>query len=702
MLRTPFSSGIAGQPAGAMRPTRATLRWVSAVGVLTVALVLALAANALAVSGTPINIGTPFESGQPSVAVDSAGTAYIAWANTKDLAPVTTNVVQYCVLPPGAVGCVHSGNLPPEDNGSNIDGVQVLLDGATVVVLADVYGTSGSKGREYTPEQEWQSTDGGATFTSVNGGKSVAEGNVGGDTAPLNAVIVPGTNELGYGWDAAVAPPTFHAFPLTSPPQCSEETSGCPTGFATLEPNTNPDEVTNTGGQFASQLGASPGVLGIFNTLFTNGPLGCTGSFGTAFAYGSGVQSSTNDYNKSPGEPDSAWKVPVSQADCGAEYPAVTGGPSGFGVLEDNGDTHDIVYHRFDQTTQLFDTPEVTIAANAGEQDPALSQDGAGGIYATFLRGGGGGPIDLAYSSDGGATWTGPAALNPNTDQGAGELTSSVGPTGQGWAVWADNGSIYAQPFIASDAISPVVTPAPAADTLTTTQTSGTTTGASITIAAGTVGETDRATLSGANAAIATGTVTYSLYANPTCTATKVFSGGAAAVTGGGTAPSAGVTAALAAGTYYWQAAYSGDVHNVASTSACGSEVLTVVPATSIEGKGTSSGTTVTITITCASTPCTVTITITAPETTGKASAARKKAKRPKIVTLGTGKFTITAKGPKELTVHLTKAGKRLLARDHGHLKAKILVSDKTPGGLETTTRTIAITTVKPKHKHKK
>jgi hypothetical protein len=703
MFRIQFSGGVAGRGTRTARRSRATARSGLLSGILTAATVLAFATNALAVSGTPINVGTPFESGPPAVAVDATGTAYVAWANTKDLPPVATNVVQYCVIPPDAVGCAHSGTLTPADNAAYVDGVQVLVDGSTIVVLADVYGASGGEALDYTPEQEWQSTDGGASFSIVNGGRSVTEGDIGGDTSPLSAVVVPGTGELGYGWNAAVAPPTFNAFPLSSPPECSEASGKCPAGFATLEPGTNPDQVTNGGGQFASQLGASPGILGIFNTLFTNGPLGCAASFGTAYAYGSGAQSATNNYNKSPGEPGSAWKVPIAQADCDVEYPAVAGGPSGFGVLEDDLAHNNVVYHRFDQATETFDTPEVTIAASAGEIDPAVSQDGTGGVYTTFLLGGPGGPISLAYSSDGGASWAGPSTLNANTDEGAGELTSAVGPSGQGWATWLDNGSVYAQQFVAADAFPPAVAAPPAPDTLTTIQTSGAKTGALLTISAGTVGETDRATLSGVNAAVATGTVTYTLYSQSSCVASSaVFHGGTSAVTGGLAAASAGVSAALAPGKYYWQTTYSGDAHNAASLSACGSEVLSVVPATSIEGGGTSSGTTVTITITCASTPCTVTITITVPAPSGKASAARKRTRRPQTITLATGKFTIKTKGPKKLSVHLTKAGRKLLARDHGHLKAKILVADATAGGLERSSRTITITAGKPKHKHKK
>jgi hypothetical protein len=176
-----------------------------------------------------------------------------------------------------------------------------------------------------------------------------------------------------------------------------------------------------------------------------------------------------------------------------------------------------------------------------------------------------------------------------------------------------------------------------------------------------------------------------------------------AATVTGGVAGSAAVTTALAPGSYYWQAIYSGDANNAASVSTCGSEVLKVVPATTVEGGGTTSGGSVTITISCASTPCTVTITITIGGAS-KASVARKKgkAKGPKTIVLATGTFTITTPGAKKLTVRLTKAGKQQLRRDRGHLEANVSVSEKTAGGLELTRKTIDIVTVKPKHKHKK
>lgn len=421
-------------------------------GALAGMLALVLADGAAA-AGATVKVGEPFESGGQAVAVTSSGTAVVAWANTKDLAGAS-NFVQYCVLPLGATACSHSGTLAPLDSAAYIDDVQVLSDGSTVVILADVYGATGESAGEYVPEQEWQSTDGGATFASVDAGQSVASGILNADTEPLGAVVVPGTGVLGYGWNTAGgSPPTFSAFPLSSPPQCS--TKSCPAGFAELEPNTNPDQIGNAGGQFASQSGSHPGVIGVFNTDFSNGPLGCSGSgtatFGTAFAYGAGAQSAANSYNISPGKAGSAWVVPVTQADCNVEYPAVAGGASGFGVLEDELATNHTVYHAFDEATHSFSTPKVTIA-NEFEEQPALSQDSAGGIFATFLGGGAGGTVSLAYSADGGKTWDGPAVLNSDSDGGVAELTSSVDAAGQGWAAWSDNGSVYAQPFDAAEA----------------------------------------------------------------------------------------------------------------------------------------------------------------------------------------------------------------------------------------------------------
>lgn len=412
--------------------------------VIGVVLLLASGASATAAS-SPITAGVPLSNQPPAVAVDSGGDAIVAWNNNAS----SGNLVQYCVITLGGTACSHTGSLAPGDGPAFIDGVHVLADGGTLVILADMDGAQGSSAGDYQPEQEWQSTDGGATWTLLNGGLSVASANINADTGPLNAVILPGTNVLGFGWDTPGSPPTFNAFPLNSPPECSKA-KPCP--FARLQ-SPSDQQLGNTGGQFAAQAGAHPGVLGVFPTQFSNGPLGCPLD-GLLFAYGAGNQQAGNDYNTSPGSPGSAWTGNVALGQCGLKQFAVGGGPSGFGVLASD-ETHGrTVYQPFNQSTRTFGA--MVPLANQGELDPALSQDAAGGIYATYEYGGSGGPTAISYSSDGGKTWSGPSQLDPFNGQG--NITSSVNAAGQGWAAWSNNGSVLAQPFTAADAASsPIV-----------------------------------------------------------------------------------------------------------------------------------------------------------------------------------------------------------------------------------------------------
>jgi hypothetical protein len=101
-------------------------------------------------------------------------------------------------------------------------------------------------------------------------------------------------------------------------------------------------------------------------------------------------------------------------------------------------------------------------------------------------------------------------------------------------------------------------------------------TGASISVPKGTA-VTDSATLSGTDAAEATGTVTYNVYTDSRCTTPARGGGGAPeTITTPGTLPPSAAVSLATPGAYYWQAVYSGDPNNAGSTSTCGSEVETV------------------------------------------------------------------------------------------------------------------------------
>jgi hypothetical protein len=113
---------------------------------------------------------------------------------------------------------------------------------------------------------------------------------------------------------------------------------------------------------------------------------------------------------------------------------------------------------------------------------------------------------------------------------------------------------------------------------VTTSLSGGGQSGPVITVPSGTV-VTDSATLTGANAANAGGTVTYTVYAEPTCTINGV-SAGTKPVTAGVVPNSDPLTLNGPTGTvFYWQAVYSGDATtgNNPSTSVCGTETVTVI-----------------------------------------------------------------------------------------------------------------------------
>jgi uncharacterized repeat protein (TIGR01451 family) len=107
---------------------------------------------------------------------------------------------------------------------------------------------------------------------------------------------------------------------------------------------------------------------------------------------------------------------------------------------------------------------------------------------------------------------------------------------------------------------------------ITTTLHSGNTSGAKITVLFGS-SVTDQATLTGASAT-AGGTVTYTVYTDNQCT--DVFADAGTKTVTNGTVPASDPVSFPSAGTYYWQASYSGDNANAPAVSACTDEVLTV------------------------------------------------------------------------------------------------------------------------------
>jgi hypothetical protein len=125
----------------------------------------------------------------------------------------------------------------------------------------------------------------------------------------------------------------------------------------------------------------------------------------------------------------------------------------------------------------------------------------------------------------------------------------------------------------------------PKATTLSTSLSGEGKSGEKITVKEGTA-VTDQATLSGENARTATGTFTYKVYSDTACTKLVAEAG-----TRNLEAINASEAKTFTAGTYYWQASYSGDERNAGSESKCGDEVETVEKAE--KGAGTCGKTTI-------------------------------------------------------------------------------------------------------------
>ncbi len=306
----------------------------------------------------------------------------------------------------------------------------------------------------------------------------------------------------------------------------------------------------------------------------------------------------------------------------------------------------------------------------------------------------------LDYSSNGGANWGAPV-LTPIPYTAHGVITGIGG--GSAEIAYVDNPGTGNQVFLQAVSYQQLELKPTA---ISTSQTSGTTSGANITIPAGTVGETDKATISGVNAASATGTATYTLYASSSCSGAPVFQS-SGPVTGGAAASSTPVTSALAPGTYYWLAAYSGDSANMPSASACGSEVLTVaaVAPTSLltipkQTDDVTSKGNMSIALDCAGAKCSGSLTLVAKvkKTTGK---GKKKKTKTVVETIGNVSFSSLALGTDTIAMKLNSTGLKLLEHDHYKLSSTGSATYLSGTVFKTTTGDVALKGHKPKKKKK-
>ena len=224
-------------------------------------LVLALPAGALALPA-PINIGSNVigEPDAPAVAVDSSGTAYIAWADQLSGPPTPT--IYFCKLAVTATGCSPVQlTVTGHPEAAFFDPPSVVLSGGDVYVFETV---GSDEDNDQNGMDEWVSTDGGQTFTLA--ATSVSSTPNGNDEPTPNPVIALPGGDIGTG---VLVPggndPAFQANSLASPADYSAATEGGPADpFASMISPASAYTVGNLGGQFAAQLTGSAGVLGVF------------------------------------------------------------------------------------------------------------------------------------------------------------------------------------------------------------------------------------------------------------------------------------------------------------------------------------------------------------------------------------------------------------------------------------------------------
>jgi hypothetical protein len=347
-----------------MRPVRST-----ALAIVSVVAGLVLVAPASA--ATPLTIGTGHK---PGVAVDAAGTAYIAWFGPES----TTTSLNFCRLPRGAGACDVTTTIAAP--GTTLSRPFVTVDGALVRVISYRYGLTGAR---FDQIWEFTSADGGATFDT---GHPVG-------IAPFDEAV------RGPGDTLTVA--------------TNAESTGLAVQNVPLD---------------GTDAGATEAILSADHPY--NGTVGLAGPAMVAvFADASGnaqVRTSGGVLNDA-----ATWTPPV---DLGyADYPRLAGGPSGLFLLSGT-PANALTVRKFDGAT--FNAG-ATIADIADDAQAHLTEDPAGRLHAVFAHNTAAG-LELDYAtSDNGTSWkSGPLLTQTDATQSIGALRAATAPDHIGVAAW--------------------------------------------------------------------------------------------------------------------------------------------------------------------------------------------------------------------------------------------------------------------------
>jgi hypothetical protein len=382
---------------------------------------------------------------------------------------------------------------------------------------------------------------------------------VGGSVVPdypspvtVGQTALPATLTITNQSTAANATESISVSTITHTPSCGTtlnstcQTADADTGVFTVHNGTGHAATACAGIAFTAGAPDSNG-----NIIFTPGSAVTLGPSSGTLASSTCIIDFTVDVLKVPTKDANAIAVGVQTDELGsAQFAGQTSGLTGSGA----GST---------QTTVNKVSPTIATTPSAGGPVGTVLNDTAslsGGSSPT-------GSVTFRLFSPSDSTCAAAPAYT-NTDPSA-PYATSPGFTSNASGVWHWT-AVYAgdtnnNPATSTCASEPVtVTKVTPTITTTLSTTTAVLTGTAV---------HDSATLSGATSS-PSGTATYTVYTNNTCSA-GAQSAGTKTVTAG-VVPDSDPITFNTAGTFYWQVVYSGDANNAAATSTCGSEVLVV------------------------------------------------------------------------------------------------------------------------------
>jgi hypothetical protein len=376
------------------------------VAALAVTLLVAPAASAFVIG----------PGSRPGLAVDAAGTAYVAWNGPE----ITNSTLRFCRLPRGATACDSSSVLPAPATTTSLSRPFVVVSGDRVSVVQFRYPTSGG-----LPPGMYR-------FTSTNRGVSFGAPQVIGSVAFEEAAVGPG-----------------------------DTLSGVPVNAGMYFQN-----VALSGAAPVNMDGSSAVPKALLSTTHLNQATVGLLDAGTPLAvFTSNDSAQFRRYDGSGPLNDIAnWTPPV---DIGiASYPKLAGGPRGLFLLAGNGNAS--LFARKWNGSGFG--PPVTIGPGSSPEKH-LFQDAGGRLHAVFQRDSAN-PLQVIHAvSDDGVTWRQGTAARQDiaSSGGISGLRVATAPDHIGVTVWhagTGAGDVRVTP-VGPDA--PRSAPPPAADVVSFT-----------------------------------------------------------------------------------------------------------------------------------------------------------------------------------------------------------------------------------------